>query len=215
MAEVLDYVAGTPFTVRVRSSLTANHRVRWFNTYEVRATNAGDNLVLEGFASALVGFQCACSYDYVQVDEITVSTWAEDSHPYNPLGFLTVVYNQPGLRDLGLGFPVALRQTLFVKRQVSSGLLGKLFLRGALSLGDLAYGDGDWVLADTVGLNALVHSAMLTNIGPYINGLGGDFLSLCVIGNAGETRWVNDMPVAGTADVKMNHKYYDRAPASP
>jgi hypothetical protein len=212
MAEVLDYVAGTPFTIRTQSSLTSNRRVRWHNTFEARATAPGDNFVLEGMGSSIVGFLAAITYAYVTVDSITISTWVEDSHPYNPLGFLTTFYNQPGLLPLGVKTPVSLRQTLFIKRQTSSGLPGKLFVRGALSNEDLAYGDGEWVLADIAGMGADVHAAMLSNLGPYINGIAGDNLSLCVIGSAGETRWVGDLPVAGTSDIKLNHKYFDRAP---
>lgn len=211
--DINTYVAGTPFTLRIRSSLTSNRRVRWFNTWEARATQDGDLDVLLGLAATLVGFHYQMSFTYVTIDQVTISSWVPDSHPYNPLGFSTTVYNQVGSKSMLGETAVALRQTLFVKRMVSTGLLGKLFLRGCLIQDDLAYGDGEWVLADTAsveaGMNTIIASSGMAN---YMLGLGSEQLALAMIGDDGETRFIQELAVGGTSDVKLNHKYFDRAP---
>lgn len=213
MSDILDYPEGEKFVLRTQSSLTANRRVRWHNTYEARATAAGTLSELLGMASSLVGWQAGVTYGYVTLDQITVSTWAEDSHPYNPLGFTTVVYNQPGLQSVGFDTLVSLRNTLFLKRAVDTGLFGKLFLRGALIGSQLAYGDGEWVLDDLAALQALVDDQVEVNgLTNYLQGLGSELLALCMLGAAGETRWINKFDVGGTSDVKLNHKYFDRSP---
>jgi len=213
MASVLEYVAGTPFIIRIRSSLTENRRVRWHNTFEIRATENGDNFVLSGAASAFVAFITAITYSYVTVDEITVSTWTEDSHPYNPLGFFTEVYNQAGLIPLGVKAPVALRQTLFLKKVAQSGLPGKIFIRGALSNEDLVAVDGEWGLNDIGSVGSDVAAAVISSgMENHMNGMLSDQWGLFLIGNDGESRLVIAINTIGTSDVKLNHKYFDRAP---
>jgi hypothetical protein len=213
MADITDFVSGTPFTLRVRSSLALNRRVRWFNTWELRATEDGDLGTLLGLVSAMVGFHSSISYNYVYVDEATVSSWVPDSHPYNPLGFATVTYNQLGLTPLGVKLPVALRQTLFVKRSVDTGLQGKLFLRGALSNEDLAYGDGEWQLADPSGMATDLATAVGSNgVDAYLGGVTSPGYGLCMMGADGATRFLNGLVIGGTSDVKLNHKYFDRTP---
>jgi len=143
---------------------------------------------------------------------VTVSTWEADSHPYNPLGFLTVPLNTIGAVALGEDTPVSLRQTLFMKRNVSSGLLGKLFLRGALCNADIEYSDGEWALDNPGGLQSRSNTALTTSgIGEYLEGIDSVLFTLCMMGNAGETRLMNNLTVAGTADQKLNHKYFDRS----
>jgi hypothetical protein len=141
-----------------------------------------------------------------------VSSWEPDSHPYNPLGFLTFTLNSPGVITLGEDEPVSLRQTLFLKRAVSSGLQGKLFLRGALVGADIEYSDGEWALSNPGGLQSRVNTAFTTaDITDYFNGLDAALFYLCMMGDAGATRPVGDLLVAGTSDVKLNHKYFDRS----
>lgn len=212
MASVVDFSDGARFVVRVQSSLASNRRVRWFNTYEVRSTSSGNDSDIQQLASNIGVFQANVSYNYIYVDDITVSTWEHDSHPYNPLGFLTFTLNSPGVVALGEDTPVSLRQTLFLKRAVSSGLQGKLFLRGALSGVDIEYSDGDWALDNPGSLQSRVNTAFTTaDITDYFNGVEATQFYFCMMGDAGETRPIGDLLVAGTSDVKLNHKYFDRS----
>lgn len=213
MADVLDYVAGAKFVFRVRSSLTSNRRVRWHNSYEARATEDGGNDLLLALASTIVGWQYQLLYTYVTIDQITIATWEPDSHPYNPLGFTTVVYNQVGSQSMLGELAVSLRQTLFLKRMATTGLTGKLFLRGALVQSELAYADGEWGLADTAAKQTLVDSVTTsTGLADHLNGLGSNNFALALLGNDSETRFQTAWSVGGTTDVKLNHKYFDRAP---
>lgn len=214
MADVLDYVSGAPFVFRVRSSLTANPRARWFNTWEARATRNGTIDDLNALSTTIVGFMYQLYYTYATIDQITVSTWEPDSHPYNPLGFATTVFNQVGSKSMLGEVAVSLRQTLFLKRTVSSGLLGKLFLRGCLVKDDITSVDGEWSLVDLAALQAEVHSvALSTGLSNYMLGLAGEAFGLALIGDDEETRWITSLDVGGTSDVKLNHKYFDRTPA--
>lgn len=213
MASVLDFITGARFRLRVRSSLTANPRVRWFNTYEFRSTNSGGVEMLSMLAGNVGTFHVLTAYNYVTVDEVLVSTWEPDSHPYNPLGFFTLPMATVGSIPLGVKTPVALRQTLFVERVTQSGLQGKLFLRGALSNEDIVANDGEWVLVDPSGIGTDLAAAIVSSgMEFYLDGIDSASFYLCLIGNDGETRPVTGLGVNGTSDVKLNHKYFDRTP---
>lgn len=212
MPFVTEYSDGARFTARVRSSLASNRRVRWYNTFEVRSTDSGTTEDIAQLAANLCTFVVNIAYNYVYVDECTVSTWEEDSHPYNPLGFLTYNYNTVGVKSLGGDSAMPLRQTLFLKRVVESGLQGKLFLRGALSLPDVEYTDGDWGLDNPGGLQSNVNTAITTSdIGDYLLGIDSIRFGIVMMGPAGSTRFVTNFQVEGTSDVKLNHKYFDRS----
>lgn len=216
MPSVVDYSDGARFTLRVRSSLNANRRVRWFNTYEFRSTEAGGISALNTLCDQVAAFHSEITYNYVRTDEVTVSTWEPDSHPYNPLGFLTVSYNFLGQIALGTKKPVALRQTLFLKRAVIAGLQGKLFLRGALANEDIEAVDGEWQLVNPSTLETDVNNALTVSaLTLTMQGVESTAFYMCMIGDAGATRPIEDFAVAGTSDVKLNHKYFDRAPAAP
>jgi len=215
MADITTFNIGDPFIVRVRSSLATNRRVRWWNTYEMRAINAGSIEDIVATGNVIADFQAKVCYNYVYVDQFTVSSWVPDSHPYNPLGFTTQTVNQLGENPLGVKLPVALRQTLFLSRDVSTGLQGKLFLRGALSNEDIETQDGEWELVGPGLIEADLLAAMASSglddlIAP---GTPASFFALALIGDDLETRFLTGLSVKGTADVKMNHKYFDRSPA--
>lgn len=213
MPSVVDFADGARFTVRVRTSLTSNRRVRWFNTWECRSTSSGGIDDITALAGKIEQFHALLSWEYVTIDEVAVASWEPDSHPYNPLTFVTYAYNEQGVQALGLRLPVALRQTLFLKRTVVAGLQGKLFLRGVLTNEDLAYGDGEWQLASPSALQVDVNNAITTSeMSELMLGIDGLQFSLCMMGDAGETRFLEGLTVGGTSDVKLNHKYFDRAP---
>lgn len=212
MPIVTDFSDGARFTVRVRSSLASNRRVRWHNTWEVRAISAGGIDDIEAMAGKIATFQSLVCYNYVYIDEATVSSWEEDSHPYNPLGFVTYVYNTLGQNPLGVKLPVSLRQTLFIKRTVVAGLPSKLFLRGALANEDIEYADGEWQLVGTGLIQADIDAAIVTSeLEELLLGVEGGQFSLCMIGTGGETRFLTGLQAAATTDVKLNHKYFDRS----
>jgi len=211
---VVSFITGDRFRLRVRSSLASNRRIRWFNTYEFRSTNSGDESMLAMLAGNVGSFHTLASYNYVYCDEVGVSTWEEDSHPYNPLNFFTLPVNTIGSVPLGVKTPISLRQTLFLKRQTIAGLPGKLFLRGALSNEDIEYSDGEWQLANPTGLQTDINTAITSSgMAFYLDGIESASFYLALIGDGGETRTVSNLVVSGTSDIKLNHKYFDRSPA--
>lgn len=201
---------GSPITARVRKHHASNPSVIWWNTYEFRTL---DVVVLSDYtalANRLANFDMMLSNNSAVVDQVTISTWAEDAHPYNPLSFLTIAYNLPGTRALA-GEPVDLRVALYVRRQVDYGRTGKIFFRGSLSEGEISTSGGTYRLTspgtvDSDVADALTASALETYIGD-----GANQFRMYMIGNSGASRPVSGLQAAGVAIVKLNHKYFDRA----
>lgn len=202
---------GESFVFRVRKTLNASPDVHWFNTYEARFTVAGTSADLDSLAAGLVEFEAELHYNVCTIDQVTISTWEEDSHPYNPLSFVTQPYAEAGRRALGAQELLDLRVCWFVKRLVTSGRIGRLFFRAALSESDVNSFAGTFRLADVTGMNTILLAAIAAGglSSNTVDGMAQPTLAL--IGALEVTRFLTGFSQGGVAVVKLNHKYFDRA----
>jgi len=203
--------AAEAFTIRVRKKVIAQPSVHWFNTYECRFHGVGESTDLDSLAAGLVEFEANLLLNVYAIDQVTISTWAEDSHPYNPMSFATIPYARAGDRALGVGVAADLRTALFVKRTVESGRIGRIFLRGYFKVDDLGSNGVEWNdpnMGDTAdAIAAAVSAGGLT--GNFESGLSNPWLAL--IGEGMVTRNILGFTYGGIAQIKLNHKYFDRA----
>lgn len=207
----IDPGAGESFVFRTRKSIVAQPSRRWFNTYEARFFGGPATETLDQLAQGLCLYEQTMLLNIYQVDSVTIATWAEDSTPYNPASFITQPKNLVGIRPIGIGTPAPLRDTLFIRRIVESGRIGRLFLRGVLLRGDLTTTSGENALADVGAMNDLHDEALSTGELAAFFQSGVQLLKLSLIGTNQVTREYEDMQVGGYADVKLNHKYFDHA----
>lgn len=129
----------------------------WRNTFEFNygggtieesATNeddltAEDFVFSPGWEAPLVEFYRTLHLTPVYIDRITVATWREDTRnslndpeSYDAQEIIVFPVGLYGLRPIGGGGSAAdLEMTLFARRRVGSGRLGRLNLRGVL-IGD-------------------------------------------------------------------------------
>lgn len=207
----LDPDNGESFIFRIRKTLIGVPSMHWFNTYEARFTAAGTKDDLDSLAAGLVLYEAEIHYSTVLIDQVTISTWSEDSHPYNPESFVTQPQETPGSRAIGVKQMMDLRVCLFVKRNVDSGRIGRLFYRGALTEDDTQSFAGEFQLSDLAGMSTILDNAV------DAGGLGSNLIDgaaqprLALIGASQVTRFLAGFQVGGVAVVKLNHKYFDRA----
>lgn len=199
------------FTFRVQQSIIDQPSRKWFNTYEARFFGSPATEQLDQLAEGLAFYTRELLLNIYQVDSVAISTWAEDSHPYNPLSFITQPKNYQGQRPIGIGTPADLRTVLYVKRIAESGRVGRIFHRGCLLIGDLTSSSGEWALASPSVMTELHDDALAAGELATWFVTGESLLKLCLIGNSGVTREIENMVVGGTTQVKLNHKYFDHA----
>lgn len=204
-------VTGESFIFRTRKQIIAQPSVQWYNTYEARAANPLTSEDLESLAVGLATFERELLLPPFIVKDVKVSTWAEDSHPYNPMSFTTITTNFIGARGMGLAAPLDLRVTLRITRTIESGRQGKIFLRGCLRTDDVESPFGEFALDDPSSMNGELDDAMTAGaISSNFEG-GPSNPTLAIIGATGLTRFVMGFEVGGVSIVKLNHKYFDRA----
>ena len=212
---VLFPAAQEVFSVRVFCHADIAIENSWANTYEVRAGDASSHDDLADFAMACCGFQKLLSLDTTVIDRAVVSTWVPDGDPYTPASFFTLDFNQGG----AVGSPsgddmVSLDVCLHLRRVVSSGRFGKLFLRGVLEEGDIAGRAGTIVLSDPSAMATRVSTALGTsNLEDYFTpGTPGGMILVMAAKIAGTlaTRGIADLSPVGGKINKLHHKYFDR-----
>jgi len=199
------------FVLRVRSSIIAQPSRLWYNTYEARFFGSPATEALDQLAEGLAFYHREMLLNIFRVDSVTISTWAADSHPYNPASFVTVPKNYAGARPIGIGTPADLRTVLYVKRLAESGRIGRIFFRGCLLIGDLTSAGGEWALSDLSTMEGLHDDALATGEIAQFWVTGEQLLKLSLIGESGLTREIENHVVGGTTQVKLNHKYFDVA----
>lgn len=214
---VLEFEAGSMFTVITKSRIASSPEITWNNSYELWAQIDGDQAALAAFAGSVAAFQIALTLSTIELEEVRVSTWNPDSNPYDPTAFFVQPVNLTGTISATGVEPLPLTDVLFLKRQVSLGRLGKLFLRGALTKGDVTGTYRSWSLSSPGSIGTRVSDALTSSgLDAYLQGgesVNGLRLALLHPSGGGTTwRPVSDLTVGGVSSVKLNHKYFDKAP---
>lgn len=210
---ILEPVAEEIFTISITKSLQANPAVRWRNTYEARfetgSTPAQDDLL--GLADALLHYEQDLHLPGVTFVQTVISTYAQDSDPYDPLAFQTIPHpgGLIGQRAAGGTDPLDLTAAFYVRRQVATGRQGKLFYRGVLVEGDVNSPAGTMRLTNPAIMQTLVDDAVTNNgLGDYMYPAAEGGLMLVMAGS-GVARQILQLQAAGATRVSNDHRWYN------
>jgi hypothetical protein len=215
---VIEPVAGEGFVYTITKCLVANPAVRWRNTYE--AFYDGDDPPVASWimdlATALLEFEKIIHLTGVQFVQTTISTYAQDSKPYDPESFITIPHpaDTVGTRTIGAAQPLDLTAAFYVRRQVPTGRQGKLFYRGVLGENDVEAPAGAMRLSNVANMQTLVDDALdNSNLSNYFYPAaeGRLMLSMTSTPTPGVTihRQIMAFLAAGATRVSNDHRWYD------
>jgi hypothetical protein len=203
------------FIIRVFKSWgTRDAERRWVNNYEVEAGALGVT-ALDAVAEAIADAERVIHLNQVHFLSATISTWAEDSTPYNPLAFRTIELDGTGTPLVGSDDPVDSNVCLLVKFQAATGRSGRRFYRGVLTEADMEIGgDARFNLEAASPVRTRFNQAggYAELLAPYLSG-GADPVSIVLAAPnlVGVQREVESVEIGGIVVNRRNHRYFDRA----
>lgn len=213
---VLDFTGGSLFVARVIKYLSTNPDNKWANSYEFRARDAGGETEILNMGEALVNFEISQHRTSVVFDRLIISTWLEDSVPYNPASFVSTTLTGVGALEI-VDDLVALNQCLTVTRLVGSGRFGHLFYRGRLEEAQVVAPAGISTLTNRAAEQSVLDDGLTdSGFGDYMD-TGSDVAFDLVMVNASGTnvRRVIGLRAQGVTTVPMDHAWFNRTPPTP
>lgn len=208
---VTPFVTDDKFVIRIRKYLTTNPDNRWVNSYEFRAVASGDEGDLLVLGLALVSYEQWIHYETVAFDSLLISTWAEDSKPYDPEAFISSPLTGIGLRVPDTEDLLGLSNCIDVRRFAATGRYGHIFYRGSLVESEVEAPAGKTLLTNraaiqTIITDALDDTGMDTFLGP-----SAALLQMVMINATGtQVRPVISLNVGQVAQVKQDHRWFNR-----
>lgn len=199
------------FIIRVHKSLVTSPLNPWSNSYEFQADDPVSTADLQNAALACALWETALTRDLVQYNRATVSTWAEDSHPYDPATFMTVPLTGTGGLT-GEADTLALNQTFRIARTPATGRAGHIFLRAALEEGQVSAPAGISILVDVDGMNDTVQTALTSSeLENYIGAAPLGPLHMVLVNKAGtQIRNVLSLTAQGVTTLPTDHRWFNR-----
>jgi len=216
---VLAFAEGDSFIFRTFKSMGAPWDYAWSNAYEMHATSSGTDAALLSCAYALINFEKEFHALNVQFDRVGVATWTPDSRPYDPENFMVVPLSDTmGLRTVMA--PEGLELTLFVRRQVQTGRMGKLFYRGVLGEADVEQQGRFWKLSDRSAMAGEIADAITASQLDYYFAGTTVPLRFGLIAQYGDPPAMNYRPVtafevAGAVTCDLKRPWYNRVQPEP
>lgn len=202
---------GDLYVVRTLKHLSTNPDRKWANSYEFRATTAGDAGDLLTLGGALIDFEADMSLSTVVFDRILISTWSPDSVPYDPEAFISSSVTASG-QNTAATDPQPLSFCLSVARQVFAGREGHIFLRGVLKEGDTTAPAGKPVLVDRAAIQAQLETAITdSTLDGYIGTTSRNSLQMVMVGKtAADVRVISALRAQGVSQLPTDHAWFNR-----
>jgi hypothetical protein len=210
---------GELFRIVTEKSMTTSPSTTWETTYALQATADTVYDTLIDFSLAAAEMEAALSGLDVHFFNARISTLLRDSSPYDPGTFVDQPFNFEGTRS-GLGGETGepLETCLFIERSLITGRQGKLMLRRCLKDSDVITTAGEAALASTSGMQTLLDAAVAaSNMDDYLGAPAPGNAQLVVVSFHKIThavtfvRPVIGLNVRGAANVKLKHKFFNRA----
>jgi len=212
---VLSYIADDLFTVTIKKFLLTNPENSWVNRYELKAIDPGFGGSLLAAALVLVDFEKALHSAAVFFSQISVSTWAEDSVPYDPDAFISSPISGIGDRVLAEDL-LPLSTCLSVTRVAPSGRFGHLFYRGALYESEQSSPAGKATLTDPLGMQTRIDTAITASgLDDYFSGGTSNLIMVMVNKTGAQVREVVGFVQGGISQVPADHAWYNRTTPTP
>lgn len=209
--DVVSWGAGSKFVFRTIKYLQTNPANKWANSYEFVAQGAGSDSELLSLASALVLFEANIHRNVVLFDRVLISSWEEDSRPYDPATFISIPQTGAGL--IGpVGDNLALDKCLAIARVPQTGRFGHLFYRGVLNEADTSAPAGKTILTDRAGIQEQVDAALTTSeLEAYLGLSRPANLTMSMINKTGtQVRNVVTLTVQGVSTLPTDHAWFNR-----
>lgn len=210
---VLTYAQGDKFIMRTYKQISDDPQERWSNTWEVYATAAGNLGNLQTMAGRVLAFEQGMTGNHVQFKAWSVSTWEPDSSPYNPENLFVMPIELTGSRVLVA--PLSLEVCSFIKRGVTSGRTGKLYLRGALGEEEIEREGRAWKLTEPTNYALYLESIIAASAIDHHFASGTETLKLAMIGQSLGglliySRYLTALEVGGVITVDLTHRWYNQ-----
>ena len=208
---VSSFIAGDLFVFRIIKHHHDNPSDSWANSYEMVATISGAEADLLAAGLVLVAWEVAMHQNKVDFERLTISTWEEDSVPYNPEAFISVT-----LTDVGNVGPVTgfepLNECLDVTRACPFGRFGHIFFRGALDASEVFAPGGKAALIDTTEIQGRIDDAISSSgLDAYIGVGSTEALSMAMVNKAGtQVRTVIGLHAGGISFLPLDHAWFNR-----
>jgi hypothetical protein len=205
------------FRISIYKDWLALSDAPWVNTYEIQSDQnlTPAEIGGAGVVELLAGAEKELHLTSVLFDRGVISSYAEDSNPYNPASFVTVPLSGFGTRSVFTD-ALDLNAVFKVRRVVGSGRSGKLAYRGCLAEADVsANNSGRWSLsagssinsggADWLAYLAIIASLLDGTVEPQMTMLtpGGN------VGTPAFARQVDALVPAGVGFNRKNHRWFN------
>lgn len=215
MASVASYGAGDRFIIRLFYFLAINPGAEYNTQVTVEALTGGGLPELTECGVRFADCMGRMMFDTVALDRITISTFVEDSRPYDPNAFVSqeIEVGPIGRNSSGQQI-LAARNVLKLAKKVPTGRQGKISLRFALSESDVQAPAGEMVLTNEAAITSALEQALtLSQFDEYFPAQGGIFnpvlLNVSPVGPFYVSRYVTNIVVNGAGFNSTNHKHYD------
>jgi hypothetical protein len=211
---ILAPVRSELFTVRVYKHLDIAAGQFWANSYEFETGEGASFADLRAAGQAVVEFERLMSHDTVVFDRVVTSTLVEDGQPYDPEAFISDPLG--GLVGNVTSPPTAnvlpLQVALFLRREVTTGRTGKLFLRQTVSENDVSGRYGSYVLTDPAAMEARYAAAVGVSNIDSLFASGESPMNMCMVGGTTtrHIRRINGLTPVDARLIKYNNRYFDR-----
>jgi hypothetical protein len=208
---VLAPAANDLFRITVRKSHTNNPDRQWENNYEVRCIDTATNTQLNNLGLKVVAFEKAIHYESTQFRLLRISTWEEDSTPYNPESFISLPLTGFGELDEASEDLEPINICWDVARVPISGRFGHLFYRGALVESDVEAPSGRATLADISAMGTRITTELgSSGLGEYMDGTDTQFEIVMINKTGTQVRQVLGLAPRGVAVVPFDHAWFNR-----
>jgi len=210
---VHDFDTGARFVIRVFKNHFDNPSDTWVNSYEFKANESGTEGVLIELGNEVVAFEKAMHGVKISFNRMTISTWEEDSVPYNPLAFISTTLTGVGAVGEVTGLE-PLNECLSVSRVCASGRVGHIFFRGALDAAEVFSPGGRATLIDDTEIQGRIDDALTASgLGETLGVLSAGSFQMVLIDKPGTTvRNVVGLVAAGVSFLPLDHAWFNRTP---
>lgn len=208
---VHDFTTNDLFVMRIIKSHVNNPADKWANSYEFRATDVGTESVLLQMAEILIAFEKENHFELVNFERFTLSTWEEDSKPYDPEVFISSTISGVGGVAAAAGV-LSLETCLNVTRVAAFGRYGHIFWRGALDSTMVEAPSGKDILVDPTSLQSQIDDTLTSSgFADYIGVLPDGNPALVMVSKDGtQIRPVIGLFAAGVSKLPVDHAWFNR-----
>ena len=208
---LLTFATNDLFVVRVKKHHNANPSRSWQNSYEFVANESGTLSDLDALANTILDYEQQLHNTFTQFEQVSVSTWAADSVPYDPDAFLVEPVSFAGLHDT-TGALAPITTCWKVSRPCLTGRSGHIFYRNVFAQGDLEAPSGISQIETPATFDTLLSDARTSSgLADYLGLIPTAKLQMALINKTGSNvRGVQTLISSGVTQLPVDHAWFNR-----